>query len=194
MLLHRYRDRDPWKVGIWSYVLATLFAVSLLGSVVHGLELSESTRGILWRPLYLLLGVLVALFVVAAAYDWRGRSTAGRLLAPAIVAALAFFLLTQLVQGTFLVFVIYEAVAMLLALMIYVYLAVHRRQDGAALMACGIVLNIVAAAIQASGAISLTVIWEFDHNGMFHLVQMVAVVILVRGLQKNLASRPIAPS
>jgi len=105
-----------------------------------------------------------------------------------------FFLLTQLIRGSFLVFVIYEAVAMLLALSIYAYLAVRHRRDGAALMAVAIVLNIVAAAIQASGSVSLTVIWPFDHNGVFHLVQMVAVVVLVLGLRRALATVGGKPS
>jgi hypothetical protein len=187
-LLLRYRDRNRWKVGIWSCVLLTLVVVSLLGAVAHGLELSEVVRELIWRPLYLLLGLLVALFVVAAVCDWRGRRTASRLLPLAAVVAAAFFLFTQIVQGTFLVFVIYEAVAMLLALGIYVHLAVRHRRDGAALIALAIVLNIIAAAIQSSPSISLTLIWQFDHNGVFHLVQMVAVVVLMLGLRNSLAS------
>jgi hypothetical protein len=194
VLLSSCRDRDSWKVGVWSSVLITLVVVSILGTVVHGFDLSEAARELLWRPLYLLLGLLVALFVVAAVYDWLGRSTASRLLPMAVVVAALFFLLTQVVQGTFLVFVIYEATAMLLALIIYMYLAVRQHRDGAPLMALAIVLNIFAAAVQASGSISLAVIWQFDHNGVFHLVQMVAVVVLVLGLRRSLATSGMEPS
>jgi len=194
VILSSYRDRDSWRIGVWSSVLTTLAVVSLLGTVVHGLALSDTARDLIWRPLYLLLGLLVALFVVAGVYDWRGRITAGRLLPVAVVVAVLFFLLTQLIRGSFLVFVIYEAVAMLLALSIYAYLAVRHRRDGAALMAVAIVLNIIAAAIQASGSVSLTVIWPFDHNGVFHLVQMVAVVVLVLGLRRSLVAVGGEPS
>ncbi len=189
--LFRYRDRDSWKVGVWSWVLATLVVASLLGAVAHGFQWSEDLRELIWRPLYLLLGLLVALFVVAATYDWLGRETASRVLPAAVVVAVMFFLLTQLASGTFLVFIIYEAAAMLLALCIYAYLAVRHRLDGAGLMASAIVLNIVAAGIQASGSVTLNLIWAFDHNGVFHLVQMIAVVVLVLGLQKSLNRRNV---
>jgi hypothetical protein len=184
--LQRYRVADGWKVGIWTWVLAMLAGAALLGAGVHGLELSDSTTELLWRPLYLLLGLLVALFVVAASYDWLGHQSARRVLVAMVPIAIGFFAVTQLLRGSFLVFVVYEAVAMLVALSIYVVLAVRRRLPGAGLMALAIVLNIVAAGIQATGSVRLTLIWPFDHNGVFHIVQMIAVVVLLFGLRKSL--------
>jgi len=49
----------------------------------------------------------------------------------------------------------------------------------------------VAAAIQATQAASFTFIWPFDHNGVFHLVQMVALVVLCAGLQSSLVSSTV---
>jgi hypothetical protein len=106
-----------------------------------------------------------------------------------IPVAVGFFAITQLLSGAFLVFVVYEAVAMLAALGIYVSLAARRRQPGAALMALAILLNIVAAGIQASGTVRFTLVWPFDHNGLFHIVQMIAVVVLMLGLRQSLRPR-----
>ena len=50
----------------------------------------------------------------------------------------------------------------------------------------GIALNIVAAAIQATGSVRFTLVVPFDHNGVFHLVQMAAIVVLVAGVAKGL--------
>ena len=57
---------------------------------------------------------------------------------------------------------------------------------GAAVMAAGITISIIAAAVQASGAVSVTVLWEFDHNGIFHLIQIAGVAVLVIGLRMAL--------
>ena len=184
--LQQYRRLDGWKVGIWTWVLATLAVAALLGAVVHGFELSDGTRELLWRPLFFLLGLLVALFVVAASYDWLGEQSARRVLMAMIPIALGFFAITQLLSSAFMVFVAYEALAMLVALGIYVSLAVRRRLPGARLMAFAILLNIVAAGIQASGSVRFTLLWPFDHNGVFHIVQLIAVVVLMLGLRQSL--------
>jgi len=107
-----------------------------------------------------------------------------------IPIAVGFFAITQLLSGAFLVFVVYEAVAMLAALGIYVTLAGRRRLPGAELMALAILLNIVAAGIQASESIRFALVWPFDHNGLFHIVQMIAVVVLMLGLRQSLQPRP----
>lgn len=185
-LLQRWRERDRRKVGVWSWVFGLLAVAALLGALSHGLVLSERTRALLWQPLFLSLGLVVALFVVAALYDWRGRETARRSLPVMLVVALLFYAITRLGSGTFLLFVMYEAAAMLFALAIYVSLAARRGLTGAGWIASGIGLNIVAAAIQASGTVSVTIIWPFDHNGVFHIVQILAIVVLMRGLAKSL--------
>ncbi|NIM52964.1 MAG: hypothetical protein GTO22_27630 [Gemmatimonadales bacterium] len=186
--LYRLRDSDRWKVQVWAAVLGLLAVASLLGAVAHGLELEPGVRDLLWQPLFVLLGLVVALFVVAAVYDWRGRLAASRMLPAMVIVALGFYAVTRVISGTFLVFIAYEAAAMVLALSVYTLLAARRRLRGAGVIAMAIALNILAAAIQATGTVSVTIIWPFDHNGVFHLVQMAALVVLVAGLQASLRS------
>jgi len=182
------RSADPEKVTLWVLVLALLAVASALGAVAHGFDLSADTLWMLWQPLFLSLGLVVALFVVAAVYDGFGPAAARRLLIPALVVGAAFYLVTLVFPGTFMVFVLYEAVAMLVALVLYVRLAIRDREKWAWLMVLGIGLNIVAAGIQASGTVRLDLGVPFDHNGVFHLVQMVAIVVLVAGVGASLDS------
>lgn len=186
------RPADPSKVTLWVLVLALLAVASALGAVAHGFDLSPDTLYVLWQPLFLSLGLVVALFVVAAVYDGFGAVAARRLLIPALVVGAAFYLLTLLFPGTFLVFVLYEAVAMVAALAIYGWLAIRSGESWAWLMVLGIALNLVAAAIQASGTVRLHLGVPFDHNGVFHLVQMLAIVVLVAGVGASLKA-PRAP-
>ena len=103
-----------------------------------------------------------------------------------IALAVVFFGVTQVASGAFLVFVLYEAVAMLFAFGVYAYLTTKETGGAMSLMLVGVGLNIVAAAIQATQAVSFTLVWPFDHNGVFHLVQMVALFVLCVGLRNSL--------
>jgi hypothetical protein len=186
VVLRRYRRADPPKVRLWTWVLGLLAVAAALGAVAHGIAMTEATRDALWRPLFLLLGLVVALFAAAAIHDWKGRHIARRMLPLLVSLGVMFFLVTQLTSGSFLVFVLYEAAAMLFALAVYVRLAAGQKLAGAGVVAVGIVLNIVAAGIQATESVRFTLGVPFDHNGVFHLVQMVAVIVLTAGLVQGL--------
>jgi hypothetical protein len=184
--LHDFRTRHPWKVRLWSWVFGLLAAASFLGAIAHGFYLSPALRSILWQPLYLALGIDVSLFVLGGISDWRGEKAARKLVAAAIAAGAAFYSLTRVTDGAFLIFIIYEGVAMAAAIAIYTVVAVRQRMPGASIIAVAIGLNIVAAALQAS-TIHFTAIWPFDHNGVFHLVQIAALLILGYGLRASLS-------
>lgn len=182
--LTRHRVGQRRRFGIWSWVFGLLTIASLLGAVAHGLDLSAVARDWLWRPLFLSLGLVVALFVVGAVFDFAGERAASLARVPMLALGAGFFLVTQVTSGSFLVFVAYEAVAMLSALGMYLSLASRRQLEGAGIIAVGILLNIAAAAVQASN-FSLTIVVPLDHNGLFHLVQIVALVVLTRGLLRG---------
>ncbi len=186
LVLSRYRSEHRWRVGIWSWIFGLLAVASVLGAIAHGLELTSTTQEWLWRPLFLSLGLVVALFVVGGVFDFKGKPAARISLIPMLGLALGFFAVTQIASGTFLIFVAYEAVAMLAVLGMYLLLALKGQLRGAAVIATGIVLNIVAAGIQASETVSLTIGVPFDHNGVFHLVQIVALVVLTLGLVRGM--------
>lgn len=187
--LRQSRRHDPWKVRLWTWVLVLLAVAALLGTVAHGLDLTERTRAHVWRPLYLSLGLVVALFALAAVRDWWGEGRSRRLAPLAVWLGIGFFIVTQLGSGTFLIFVAYEAAAMLFALVVYAVLALLRQLPGAGIVAAGILLNLIAAAVQASGAVGVSVAGvPFDHNGVFHLVQIVAVLVLTVGLRRGLTA------
>lgn len=180
--LWRTPTGDRWRIGLWCWALGLLAFASVLGSVTHGLEMPQSLRAALWKPLYLSLGFLVALFLVGAVFDWHGRVVARRLVPWSIGLGGIFFGLTELLNGAFIIFLVYEGAAMAGALAIYSFLAATHRLRGAGVVATAISLNLAAAAVQAS-SVSFKLFVPFDHNGVFHLVQMVALATLGLGLR-----------
>lgn len=182
------RARTPGSFGrsVWLAALAALGVASGLGAVAHGLRLSASLRDFLWQPLYLALGATMALFVVGAVRDWRGQRAARRALGPMLGVAVVFYAITWLTGGGFFAFVVYEAAALLFSLGVYLRLATAERRPGAAPMAAALAVSLAAGALQATGVGPVRLLWLFDHNGLFHLVQLVGLALLVAGLRRLL--------
>jgi len=173
--------------GVWQAALASTALASVLGAIAHGLRLPAATRELLWQPLYLALGITMALFVVGAVRDWRSEAAARRALGPMLAVAVVFYVITRLTRGSFLAFVIYEAAALLFSLAVYLGLAGQSRA-GAALMAAALAVSLAAGAVQAADLGVVRLVWDFDHNGVFHLVQLAGLGLLVAGLRLRLAA------
>ncbi len=188
LYLNRIGHNVPWKAALWVWILGLLAVAAALGSIAHGFKMSGALKSSLWHPIYLSLGLLVALSVVGVVYDIHGETVARRILPVMLCVGVGFFGVTLLWPESFRVFVVYEVVAMLYALSGYILLAGQGLLDGAGLMALGIFVTIVAAGVQTKEALSFRLIWHFDHNGAYHLIQMVGVVLLVAGLRKHLLS------
>jgi hypothetical protein len=184
MWLHRVVPASPRR-SLWTRGLSLFALAGALGAFVHGFDLEPGTRQLLWQPLYLTLGSALAFFSAGAIGDWRGDAAARRSLPALLALVIAFYLLTRLSGGKFLVFVIFEALALFFALAVYARLAfLHKR--GAGLVLTGLVLSLAGGALQAS-TLTAHAIWEFNHNGLYHLVQLVGVVFLLAGLRGTLS-------
>jgi hypothetical protein len=92
---------------------------------------------------------------------------------------------TEVADGAFLVFVAYEVVAMLFALAVYGRLAAQGKEGGS-LIAAGVLVTLVAAGVQQTD-LAITLIWPFDHNGIFHLIPMPGLLLMTLGVRRSLA-------
>jgi hypothetical protein len=176
--------------AVWQAALLSAAAGAILGSVAHGIVLQPASRELLWQPLFFLLGVTVSLFVVGAVASWRGGPAARRLLPPMLALAVLFYLATRLTGGEFLVFVLFQTGTMLFALGVYLRLVLHGMR-GAGWVAAGLAVTLAAGAIQAIEGLTVTLVWPFDHNGVYHLVQLGGLAALTRGLTRVLAQASV---
>ena len=186
MYMHSISHKNKWKTTLWMCFFGFMTLVYILGTIIHGFKISPDLQAILWYPLYFLLCLSVGIFMVAAVYDIWGENIAHRSLPVMIFIAGTFFCITLFWSNNFLVFIIYESVILSFALVGYIWLAFQCHLEGAGLMSMGISVTLIAAAIQVSNSLSFTFIWSFDHNGVFHLVQMAGIVLILSGVRKIL--------
>lgn len=164
----------------WQAFLTGLSCVSLLGASVHGLLLGDAAANGLWLLLNLSLGATVALFALAVLRESRGNVAARRALLPFLLIGLAVGATAQFFPSTFLPFIIFDAIVLIAA----IFSGVRRQRWP---LVAGCVVALLAGALQATGW-RLTLIWEFDHNGLFHLAQIPALLLWIR------AARTLTPS
>ena len=187
------RRTEGQRGAVWIGAFGLLAAAGLLGFAAHGLELSPEAERLLWQPLYLSLGWAVSLFAAGVMIDLRGSPLSRWTIAALLAAGGLFYAATLVYSGAFIVFVLYEAAALLFALGAYLHLRFRDRESYSLWMAAGIAVSIAGAAIQASGPYSLRIVWVFDHNGLFHLVQAVGVALLIKGVLSPRARKTPGP-
>jgi hypothetical protein len=179
--LGRHAARRPRRVHVWRWAFALCGLAAGLGAVVHGFLLPTGWANLLWHPLTFCMGSAMALLLAGAVGDWLGFDAACRVVPWGVGAATLLVAASWLMAGAFVVFAAYAAVLLVVASGIYLRLAMLSRFPGAGLLATALGVNLAALAVQASD-ISLDVGVPLDHNGVFHLLQMLAIALLAAGL------------
>jgi hypothetical protein len=177
---------DVFKRRLWAGIFALLAVATLLGAVAHGVKLTPETVRWIWHPIFLSLGWSVGLFLVAVVLDVAGRRWAARAVPLVLFLGLGFYLTTIVLEGEFRFFLIYQGVALGVALLAYSGLLLGRRLAGARWLVLGIALMLMASVVQAGQKAHVHWVWEFDHNGIFHLLLMPAVLCLAVGVGASL--------
>ena len=181
LLGHMGDTGGSWRIVIWSAAIGLIGLAAALGALAHGLMLPTTLHNRIWLVLNMALALAVSLFVVGVIIDLWGYEASKKALPVMLVLGLGFYLTTLIYPGMFIVFIVYEGLALAFALCVYGFLAIQGLQ-GAGLMAAGVLLSILAAGLQAIKSIEFTLIWKFDHNGIYHIFQTVGLLFLIAGL------------
>lgn len=180
--LKRNQANPGFRLFVWLSAFYLLTLSAMLGAIAHGLVISPGLMSALWHLIYLSLGLCIALFVVGCIHDIWSEADARRALPIMLAVAFGFYLMTIFWPDNFFIFILYEAAALMFALGGYVLVFYRTRRGWALLMLAGIAVTIAAAVIQANHDILITLVWQLDHNGVFHLVQVAGVLLLAGGL------------
>jgi len=184
--LWRRRSAQSLKAWLWIGVFSSLTIATCLGVIVHGLALNSDAEKLLWHPLNAALALTVACIAAGAVLDQWGARAARWTLPGWLCLSAVFFLYTTFLAESFLPFVIYEGTVMVFCLGVYATLAFHGRLAGAAWMLGGVAITILASVFRAAQPGTFTLVVEFDHNSVFHLIQLPGLICLLIGLRQDL--------
>jgi hypothetical protein len=157
---------------LWRVFFGGLALVSALGAAVHGLVLAPATDDALWLCLNLVLGATVACFALAVLAEARGAAFARIFAAPLLVLGVSVGAAAQFFPNTFLPFVIFNTAVLLVT-------GWSGLRRGHWPLWSGCLVALLAGGVQASGW-RVHFGWEFDSNGLFHLVQIPALLLWIR--------------
>ncbi len=178
-LMTRGRRDASRPALLWGSAFLFTGIAAFAGGTFHGftLILSSSVLGALWKVTCYSLGIgsLALLAGIADAVLSR------RWFAVISAAALVKFILYAielLRSDDFRLVVMDYAISMVAVLVIAAIDWIHRKSRSSPWIVGGILVSFVAAAIQASG---LTVHQHFNHNDLYHVVQIGGLWLLYRG-------------
>jgi hypothetical protein len=155
----------------WGVAFIALALAAALGGTHHGFGLQ-----VLWKPTLLVLGIASAGMVAGSAVaTTRGM---GRLALLALAAAkLALYWIWVWRDDRF-IFAVADTGFAFLVLALLHYL--NCRRAGSVWILAGVAVSVAAAAVQASG---IDLHRHFNHNDLYHLVQLGALLLYYRGVR-----------
>ncbi|GAA5444557.1 hypothetical protein Misp06_02744 [Microbulbifer sp. NBRC 101763] len=184
--LVRYSPKGGRKYLAWKFFFFLTIVVTVLAATIHGLELSVQLSQRLWRVLFFFLGLFLIAFTTAICFDLLGEKATQKVLPYIPLIGIAFYVVTLLWPEGFLAYVIYQFSITFIIIFGYGRLAWLNKLNGSWYMALGGLLSLIAIYIQTKDSLYITLIWDFDHNGIYHMVQSVAVILFFLGIRRAL--------
>lgn len=174
------------RAAAWSIPFLLLSAAFFTGAIAHGFQMPEKINELLW--LFLAGGSAfgLACLVSASVGEWKPawykKSVIGMSLAAVV------FIGITVKYSSFSVYVVFIVITMALVSWLNFMCFEKSGNQKYLLIIYGAVFTAIASVLQLVKSIHFTLIWEFDYNGAFHLLQMLAGMFLglgIAGLMKS---------
>ena len=125
--------------------------------------------------------------MVGAVYDQWGPAAA-RQIAPLMIGAAILLSVLETYPRMVKAVGAYRALTMVFSLFLYAALAMGGDLPGASWMTLAVLCTIIGTVVQVAGIPSPALGGRFDHNGVCHVIQMIAVAVLINGLRLALTT------
>ena len=172
------KRQGHYSRGFWAIAFLALALAAALGGTWHGFPaplLSRSTLFRLWTLTLFCAGAASFSMLAGSAY---AAATGGQRLALLAVAAVklgGFTLWIQVNQG-FIVVILDTGIALLAVAFLH---ALDRGSAASRWILAGVGASLAGAAVQAGG---LAPHPQFNHNDLYHVIQIAAMVLYYRGV------------
>jgi hypothetical protein len=178
-MLHAADPSGDISQRIWAASFAFTALAAAIGGVVHGfaLHLTPEGKGRLWKATQYVMGLTGLAIFSSAAVAFVGATAQSWLLAAAVAKFIAYATIARRRDDYAVVVADYGASMIALAVLAVIGWA-RAAAAAAPWMAAGVVVSVVAASIQVR---KVTPHRRFNHNDLYHVVQIVALYLFYRG-------------
>ncbi len=187
-LLRPWAAARPRARTLLAASFATIALAAVVGGTSHGFRpfLGDGANAALWKVTVLSVGATACLFVAASAY--ASLSTRPRRILLGIVIAQLIVYTTWMMRHDEFFWVIVNYVPQMVVVLVLQCVQIRRGAPGAGWLVAGLLVTLGSAAIQASG---FTLHRHFNHNDLYHVVQMAGMMLLFRG-GRSIRDHPVA--
>jgi hypothetical protein len=177
--LIRRRDAQ-WSRTLWAGALAALALTALIGGTYHGFAITA-----LWPATVVLAGVISFAMLAGSAMATTTGAVRRAIVALAALKLIAYVAWTA-GHDDFVSVIVDSGIAMLALAGLHAPRALVGHDAASRAMLGAVALSVVGAGVQASG---FALHRHFNHNDLFHVVQIAATVAFYRGARR-LRDRP----
>jgi len=169
MNIHWHFSRAFWMLALGA----------LLGAVSHGIgpHLSPGVKDLIWKLTTVSIGFASFFLLMSAFYHVFPFETV-RVLRWIPIILLVGYLLIIWRDPRFINVIRFYAPAMIFVLLVMLYSYFANSTSGSGWIIAGILVSFAAAGVQMSG---FTLHKHFNHNDIYHVIQMVGMYLLYRG-------------
>lgn len=181
-------SRRLWSVGqvsmntcvsCWAVGMGALAVASFAGGTVHGfsLMLADSVLHVLWKGTAFAIGLASGCFLIGTMVASVAKPLLHWLI---VVSAVQFtgYTVWMAMHDEFRYVIYNYGVTLAVILLIQIYQRVVRKSPSAGWIVAGILVSFLGALVQQSG---LTLHPSFNHNDLYHVIQMAGMALLYRG-------------
>lgn len=167
---------------LWTWALVAIGLASLFGGTYHGFSLviPADLNNYLWKATTISIGFVSCLVVAGTAF----ATTAGAwrtVLVSISLIQLLIYTGWMATHDEFVYVILNYAPSMILVFILQAIALARRRLGSELFIMGGVVVSFVGAGVQQSG---LALHHHFNHNDIYHLIQMVGIYLFYRGALK----------
>lgn len=166
-------------VSCWAVGMGALAVASFAGGTVHGLSLmlAESVLHALWKGTAFAIGLASCCFLIGTMIASVTKPLRHWLIVVSVVQC-AGYVVWMAIHDEFRYVIYNYGITLAVILLVQIYQGVVHKAPSAGWIVAGILVSFLGALVQQSG---LALHPSFNHNDLYHVVQMAGMVLLYRG-------------
>lgn len=157
---------------------------SLVGAFIHGIQLKQETKKILWAFLNINLYLTIATYSICIWYEAYGLKITGILIPIYTILAIGIGLYNNFIAGSYTSFVVFTIINLFL-LMIILIINI-RKKPYLFFFLLAIIVFTIGSCLQTIYTLRLDLVLVLDHNGIYHLMVMLFVILNYIGIKRSI--------